>query len=384
MRIMNWLVIAIVFGTGALLVITTAAPAFASGSTLPLKTLNPVAESKIFLPMLFQPANPPAALGAASLLSGPQLCDPATNQNCYNLSVSCPEINQDELATVKVGERTGGNDLGTILFFTGWVGDWFWDGSTMLAGMLRSDPSLLPVPDYPLENNQTIIANLRLAGYRTVQVKWSNWFRAALGQPSGMKALACRPATIARWVYDNFHLQDRSRPFCATGHSNGAAQVSYMLSHYGMSDIFSLAVLESGPNWSYIEYACLNDTSEYLHLFAEQGERNTIDWGFGYNNDGSGPCANSSTIWRTNFQGASLISRGGNYWYPHSMLAFQFGELDPTVTALQGKEFYNLLLQNKTSYLVARTILGAGHFTTDTSQGAKAMEETLLAECILR
>lgn len=384
MRIMNWLVIAIVFGTGALLVITTAAPAFASGSTVPLEIQNPEVEPKVFLPMLFQPANPPAALGAASLLSGPQLCDTATNQDCYNLSVSCPEINQDELATVKVGERTGGNDLGTILFFTGWVGDWFWDGSTMLAGTLRSDPSLLPVPDYPLENNQTIIANLRLAGYRTVQVKWSNWFRSALGQPSGMKALACRPATVARWAYDNFHLQDRSRPFCATGHSNGASQVSYMLSHYGMSDIFSLAVLESGPNWSYIEYACLNDTPEYLHLFAEQGERNTIDWGFGYNNDGSGPCANSNTAWRTNFQGASLISSGGNYWYPHSMLAFQFGELDPTVTALQGKEFYNLLLQNKTSYLATRTIPGAGHFTTDTSQGAQAMEETLLAECILR
>lgn len=363
---------------------TAATLGFASGSSVPSEVNQPVLDPQVYLPMLYLPANPPAAIGSVSLLSGAQLCDPATNQYCYNLSVGCPEISQDELVTVKIGERTGGNDLGTILFFTGWVGDWFWDGSTMLAGFARSDPNLLPVPDYPLDNNHTIIANIRAAGYRTVQVKWNNWFLSAPAQPSGMKALACRPATIARWAYDNFHLQDRNRPFCATGHSNGASQVSYMLSHYGMADIFSLTLLESGPNWSYIEYACLDDTPEYGYLFAEQGERNTIDWGFGYNNDGSGPCANSNTAWRTNFQDASVISRGGNYWYPHTMLAFQFGELDPTVTALQGREFYTLLLQNQTSYLATRTIPSAGHFTTDTPQGAQALEETLLAECILR
>jgi hypothetical protein len=346
---------------------------------------RPDTDSVIFLPYVSRQANPPRALGTVNVISGPIECDTTTSQSCYEIQVACPEVTDKLNATIKIGEPTSQDIKGTILFFSGYTGVYYWEDSAFLLvdDGVELFSNLQTIT--PNKNNPTILANLRTAGYRTVQVKWnSSWFQSKVNQPEGMARLACRPASVARWVYDNLHAADASKPFCATGHSNGASQVSYMLTHYGLANILSATVLESGPNWSYIEYACLN-TPSYAYLFANDGERNTIDKGFGFITPiNSGPCYKQDVTWTTNFQEASVISAQGTYTYPRTFVGFLFGELDTGTTAAQGKEFYNRLWQDVTPWVSMQTIAGAGHDVTATTEGAQAMESTLLSECILR
>jgi hypothetical protein len=112
-----------------------------------------------------------------------------------------------------------------------------------------------------------------------------------MGIPSGIEELACRLATIARWVYDNLHKKNQTIPYCATGHSNGASQIAYAISKYELYGIFTGVVYESGPNWSRVDYGCLHNDPNYLSLYGEQSWRSTTDWGFGFTCDATGPCA---------------------------------------------------------------------------------------------
>ena len=233
-----------------------------------------------------------------------------------------------------------------------------------------------------LGNNADIIQHLRTTGYRTIQLNWTNnWFKSTPGVAEGIANLACRPATVAQWVYDNFHSPNTSLPYCAVGHSNGASQVGYSVSQYGEYKLFSAVIFESGPNWSRIDTACLHDDPAHQDLYADAPERKVIDWGFGFKSDGSGACATMNVDYKPDFQSSSLALGAWPYNYPDLKVGFIFGGADTGTTAAQGKYYRDYLINAGSPNVTSTVVPGAPHFVTSTPEGAQAMEDTILNLC---
>jgi hypothetical protein len=319
-----------------------------------------------------------------TLLSGPETCG---DHECYQLEVDCSQVSRSEEVSLKVGAPTNGAaEKGTILFFTGWIGNYWWAEEDALSVMrLAGVDSGLEQSSLwgALSNNAIIVAELRANGFRTVQVKWRRgWFIAEQGQDEDFGKLACKPASVIRWVRDNLHT-NTTNAFCATGHSNGASALAYAMTQYQLGGLFSLAVLEGGPNWARLDYSCVLD-ADHADLFGKQGERNTIDWGFGYPNDGTGICAQQTQAEIERFQNASLAYDQGSFVFPNTLVAFVIGENDATTTAHHGEYFYNWLVDAGTPLLTYETVPGADHFTTGVQAGADVMQNKLLNECRVR
>lgn len=298
-------------------------------------------------------------LGTVRLLSTPTPCD---GSSCYMVEVSCSGVVDVDDATLKVGAPSATPERGTILFATGWTGTSLWETSSNLA--------------------PGVLTNLQAAGFRIVQLKWTNtWFRASSGQAAGLEHLACRPASVARWVYDNIHVQSPATAFCAVGHSNGASQVAYMLTQYGLANIVSNAQLESGPNWARVDEGCLWLDAAFSSLFYAQAERNNTDWSYGFPNNGTGPCARQDRSYRTAFQNSSLALGNFQFVYPKTLVHFLFGDLDATTTGPQGMYFYDWLVQHGTPLIQMDTVPNTDHTIVSTTQGADMILDALLNDC---
>lgn len=337
---------------------------------------------------------PTGAIGSASLVNDLYACDLTTGESCLDLLVICPTVIDPINVTIKVGEPTGGVELkGTIQFFSGFNGSYYWD-VTAWVRYDNGEPVLIAPPLSPggdalqvLTKYQEIIADLRANGFRTVQVNWeTTWFDAKDGVEEGMGKLSCRPASIMKWVYDNLHDGRVDQPFCADGHSNGASQVAYSLTRYGMAKYVDLAVFESGPNWTYMDQGCIQDDPAYSDIWAPDGARKNLDWSFGFPNDGSGPCAKKLKSYRTVFQNESLGLGNWQFSYPKTMMAFFFGVQDTSspITRNQGIRFSDLLVANASPLWSRVDLPNTGHNIGGTAEGQLALLTTLKNECKVR
>jgi hypothetical protein len=231
------------------------------------------------------------------------------------------------------------------------------------------------------------------AGFRIVQLQWiDSWLVAAPGKEEGHMRLGCRPATVARWVYDHLH-EPATGAFCATGNSGGAAQVSYMLSHYGLKDILAAAVPTAGPPKGRLDRACDPDDPAYIR---DAAMRKLNDTGFGFVPPGdlrslnpndvpaSGPCSRGDTSFREKLRAASVASGDGDYIYPQTMVWFVFEGIDSEAAAL-GTTYYDLLIKSG-SPLVNKTVVpGVDHGGLVRSRsGAETIRDVLLNECRFR
>ena len=230
-----------------------------------------------------------------------------------------------------------------------------------------------------------ILSELRAAGFRTVQVQWTvNWYFGARGQLEGEARLACNPASVFRWIYDNLHTIGPDKAFCAEGHSNGASQVAYALTQYGLANILADVVLESGPNFARLDIGCLRENPSLQALWYSQNNRNNVDWGFGYPNDGSGPCGRRDTSFRSAFQQASVAFGNWPFVYPRTMVHFLFGGDDITATAGHGKYYHDVLVQAGSPLVREDIEPNTPHDTVSTAQGANMIRDAFLNECVPR
>lgn len=95
------------------------------------------------------------------------------------------------------------------------------------------------------------------AGFEQVFVSWdADWEQAAT---QGIKAAACRPATILKWTFDTIHGASRSLGFCGEGKSGGSGQLGYALSHYGLGDYLDYVNEWAGPPFARIDLGCDGD-----------------------------------------------------------------------------------------------------------------------------
>ena len=296
----------------------------------------------------------PRALGKLEVLSGPIPCG---EQECYGIEVSCPGVAAPEQGWLKVGSGAE-FPKGTILFTVGGPG----------TGLLeRSGPEA-----------SRILNELRAAGFRTVQLDWrGGWLFSSPGEEAGLARLACRPATVARWVYDNLHEETPTGGFCATGNSGGAMQVSFMLTHYGLEDILSAVVPTGGPPLARLDLFCLEDESSF-----ERPDYGALiaDAGFGFPSDGSGPCSRGDASFRERLREGS-VSLGGDYFYPKTLVWFLFGEEDSPRTIQQGKTYYDRLVAEGSPLVGMEILPETPHGVHRSQEGADRIRDVLLNEC---
>jgi hypothetical protein len=311
----------------------------------------------------------PRQLGEVKVLSGPVPCE---GGDCYDIRVTCPEVVAPARARLKVVAPGSTSSRGTILFTTGNFGFALYES----AG----------------ESRRTL-ADLAAAGFRTVQLQWiDGWLVASPGKEEGHARLACRPATVARWVHEHLHQPTPSTAFCATGNSGGASQVSYMLSHYGLKEILAAVVPTGGPPMGRLDRGCSPDDPAYI---TSEPMRKLIDTGFGFVPPGDlrvinpndvpaiGPCSRGDLSFREKLRQASVASGEGDYIYPRTMVWFVFEGIAGAEVAL-GTAYYDLLVKAG-SPLIGKTVVpDVDHGGLIRSRsGAEKIRDILLNECRL-
>lgn len=212
---------------------------------------------------------------------------------------------------------------GVITVFSGGGGTGWWGASTTA---------------------QQAIADLSNAGFRVVEVAWADgWLKSASGERPGPHALACRPATVIRWMYDTMYAPLGLNPpagvcgFCVSGNSGGASQVSYALTFYGLETILDAVVPTGGPPHAALDKGCLRRSGEAAYYYTA-GNASTIDSSYGYAS-GTGPCANRNSSFTDRWIADSV--EAGDTYHPSTRVHF-IGN-GRAIGETHGKDYYDAI-----------------------------------------
>lgn len=330
-------------------------------SALGLAASPTAGATTIYLPTLTTSLPNYLALGSVTDVAGPTPCSDST---CYNMTVSCQSLRSDITARLKVGEPLIGPSKGTIVIASGYHGDLFWDAWGGESGR--------------------VVNELRSAGFRTVQIAWDNsnfWYNGAPSAYEGHQALACRPATVTRWIYDTFHTSMDDQALCGYGHSNGAGQIAYPLTRYGLADIYDAVLFDAGPNWARLDYACLNlPNNPHPELAYSSQERRETDLGFGFSGSG-GPCARQDATHTSTLQEASVAFGRWNFALAETQVGFIRGERDNTFARKHSDYFETFLHGIARRPIHSQTIPNTGHITFASEAGGDAIRDYMLSYC---
>jgi len=252
---------------------------------------------------------------------------------------------------------------GLVLFFSGGGGTGWWAGG-------RSSPA------------HRFLADLRTAGLGTVEVRWrSGWLAAEPGEEAGAAQLACRPATVLAWSYDNLFLPlSVSRPergvcgFCATGNSGGASQVAYALTHYGLDRILDVVVPTGGPPHAAQAKGCLRPGGGPDYWYDSHGNARAIDAAYGFveHDDGDGPCARHDPAFEPRWSADSVDAPGADFSHPTTRVQVILGEGDRTVAPAHARDYAARLTEAGTPRFGLQVVPEADH-------SVRASEEALTA-----
>ena len=262
----------------------------------------------------------PRSLG--SVVAADSECPDGSREGsqCKRVVVTCPDIDE-AFAQLRLSRPAADvTHKGTIVLTTGGPGTFQYYGSLeQIAGMMVD----------------TFVND----GFVTVGIKWEEpgiWHvdhRAI--------TLACRYATVARWVYDNLHEGGEETLYVAQGNSGGAAQIAFGLAHYGLHEIIDLANLSGGPPFC-----------------PRCGETGTSD-------SPSEP----------------LLSGNPRVIYPSTTVRFSPGENEPTQYIIDNaNEYFNAITSEKTLQIVPNTAHGIQFTQEGTAALIAAGREAVAAQ----
>jgi len=289
--------------------------------------------------------------------------------DCYAITISCPGVN-DFTGYVKVSYPTG-TPLGTVVFSSGGNGTNFYEsnytyGTTVLNGALQGGFTLAQTTwEHPFSDNYPY-------GWQT--------------GPGGIRAVACRYATIAQWVYTNIHQANAAAPFCATGNSGGAEEIGQALAHYGLGSIFAMVEPTSGPPFAQQAWACDGlqpDAVNPCGISAGYGLQVAAAQQFVDPAYSSPMCseeaATHSTTYDDIFLQDSVVAPDAALSYPNTFVNFRYGALDGSVGPNQAQTWETAITTSKASSCIP----GAGHGIPDTLDGAQQIANDIVAFCKL-
>jgi hypothetical protein len=290
----------------------------------------------------------------------------AINGTCYAVTLSCPNVN-DLTGFVKV-TYPNGLSLGTVLFSTGGTGTGLYENFTYGSTALN-----------------TVLGG----GFTLAQISWGEPFanqpKGWLTGPGGIRAVACRYATLAQWVYTNIHLANTAAPFCATGNSSGAELIGQALTHYGLGSIFAMVEPTSGPPFARQDWACdclqpaVTNPCGLKQNFCVglANAQNFIDPAY------SAPlCSQEVSNYSTSndaiFYHDSVVAVDAVLTYPKTFVKFLYGALDSSPPN-QGHLWSSTITSSKTEACIA----DAAHTIPDYLDGAQQIANDILQYCKL-
>ncbi len=296
-------------------------------------------------------ALPLGKISASVAGSGGKPCPPGAT--CTELTVTCTGL-ADAQAIVAVRQPSG-TAKGTVYVHGGGGGDQFYN-----------------------TNADEIVS----AGFRTAQVRWSSdWETTA---KDGIKAAACRPATVLKWVFDNVQNGDRKTGYCAMGHSGGSSVLAYSLAHYGGGSLLDYASLLAGPPFGRIDYGCAPSTysGPATNLCAELPNAPyalPTDKMDAWENTSSCGAATPVPADVAKWAADSVVSPGATYDYPKTLVDFLDCAVNPNGTT-GGAFFYSQKIGSSHSVSCPTDCSGEALGTIGTAKQLQLM----IAGCVAR
>jgi hypothetical protein len=314
----------------------------------------------------------PGSLGSATATS---IACPTSaagiSGTCYSVALSCPDTS-DLIGYVKVTFPTG-TPVGTVVFTTGG------SGTDLYESHFTYGPTTL----------NAVLGG----GYTLAQISWGEPFTTGqtagwVTGPGGMRAVGCRYATLAQWIYNNIHLANTAAPFCATGNSGGAAEIGLALAHYGMGSIFAMVEPTSGPPFSRQDWGCDCSHPQVTDPCGNTATNYCV--GLGNAQDYIDPaytapvsCSyeveNRSTIYDSTFLNDSVLSPDAELNYPNTFVNIRYGGADRSCASNQGHLWYSAITSSKAESCIA----GAPHEIPSDQTGAQDIANDLLKYCKL-
>jgi len=281
---------------------------------------------------------------------------------CYALNITCPEMPEyTAYAKMFIPPRP----VGAIIFTTG--GD--------VNNIYES-----------YKYGGLAVQNVLAANYEAVELTYGEPFSDGLGWQHdaggvGVRLASCRYATVVAWVSSQTH----GVPLCATGNSGGGQVIGEGLAHYGLGNYLTFAEFTSGPPFSRVDYACMDNVAPEIEYCSgvdigmsvgTQDAINYIDPAY------PGPwCSSSltdhSTEHEAQFLDDSVTSPDAVLSYPNTTIHFLFGGLDTTSAIRQGLNYQSQIVQ-PTTYACVKD---ASHSIPDSLEGAQTIATELIANC---
>jgi hypothetical protein len=236
---------------------------------------------------------------------------------------------------------------------------------------------------------KTALNNVVGGGFTLAQISWGSPFaKQPYGWqtgPGGTRAVACRYATLAQWIYTNIHLANTTAPFCATGNSSGAQLIGLALTHYGLGSIFAMVEPTSGPPFARQDWACDCLPAPVINPCGASGNfcigpsdaQSFVDPAY------SAPICSqeASTHSTTNdsiFYHDSVAAPDSVFAYPNTFVKFLYGALD-LGPPNQGHTWASAITSSKAESCVAN----AGHSLPIYLDGAQQIASDILKYCKL-
>ena len=301
----------------------------------------------------FAVVGPPLPLGTVTpTASLPRDCP--LGSTCAGFRVVCPGVAEARTAYTST-RAASGTARGMVVFFSGDVGTRWW--------------ALEPGSD-------AFLGRLRALGFVTIQVRWaSGWSIAAGGEDAGSGHLACRPASMIRWIHDHRYLPlnvpagtTGQCGFCITGNSGGASQVAYALSFYGLDSILDGVFPTSGPPHTAQDRGCLRRPGEGRFFYGANSI--VIDQAHGFLT--GGPCRNANANFLLRWLAESVDTGGRDFFHPGTTVHFIHSDADvPAVP--HAIEYVGRLRSAGTPYLTEQVIVGMPHRLQSSAAGLDAL-----------
>lgn len=284
-----------------------------------------------------------------------------TGATCFAIDITCASVT-NYTAYAKVFEQR--SPLGVVSLTTGGSSNVLWENIYTYG--------------------QDTVDDLTDAGFDVAEITYGQPFidgGAWETGGGGVRALACREATILTWLSKAFP----TVPQCAAGVSAGSDLLGESLAHYNIDDVLDFVELVSGPPFQRIDQACLNNVPAAVEVCsgALTGMGAGIDNATDYLDPAYPPHLCSQSMQNHvdesggRFLADSITTSDANLSYPNTDVKFLFGSLDTNGAPRQGTAYQSVITSTTTSGCV----IGAPHDLPDDLSGAHQVATDVINHC---